>query len=611
MTAAMACRTERSAAPPFPAPGRPDPDRRAVAGARALLRTDAQAALASARAIAARSPVCAEAHRLVAEALRSLGREAEAREASLAAVSASIHDPELMTAAAALAQNELSVAERILKDRLKSDATDVAAMRMLAELAGRLGRYRDAENLLKRGLALAPDFVAARSNLAMVLHKTARPAEAIALLDTIARLDPDDMTNANLRAAALGRIGEYDEALSLYEQILARSGDHPKLWMSYAHMLKTVGRREDSVAAYRRALSLQPGLGEAWWSLANLKTVRFSAADIAAMEEALAGPGLRDEDRFHLHFALGKAHGDEQRPAIAFDHYARGNRQRRQSIDYDADDTHTLVERAKSVFSADFLDRFAGKGCPARDPIFIVGMPRAGSTLIEQILASHSQIEGTTELPDLPMLEAKAKADFGGLAQIPPDAVRAIGEDYLARARVHRKSGKPFFIDKLPNNWMHVGFIRMILPNARVIDARRHPLDCCFSNFRQHFARGQAFSYALDDIGRYYRDYVALMDHFDCVRPGTVHRLIHERLIGAFDEEVRALLAFVGVDFEAGCRDFHTNGRAVQTASSEQVRRPINRDGVGQWRPYSEYLGPLIDQLAPVLREYEQEISVF
>lgn len=595
-----------------PAPDTPVPAHPAyyalLVDARARLDADPEAALEMTRRAGAHPPLAARAHRLAAHALRRLDREEEAQAESLAAVAAAVHDEAMIRAAGALADNDLPTAERLLKGQLRADPSDVAAMRMLAELAGRLGRYRDAEALLRRALALAPGFLAARSNLAMVLHKTARAAEAIAELDEIARIDPADMASANLRAAALGRIGEYDEALCLYEQVLGRWGDHPRIWMSYAHMLKTVGRRDESVAAYRHALALQPGLGEAWWSLANLKTVRFGADDVAAMAAALEDARLTEEDRFHLHFALGKAHDDAGRADTAFTHYAEGNRQRRALIDYDADDTHAQVERSRALLTPALMSRFADAGCPAADPIFIVGMPRAGSTLIEQILASHSAIEGTMELPDLPMLEARAKADHGGLANIPPAAARAMGEDYLARTRVHRKSGKPFFIDKLPNNWMQVGFIRMILPRARIIDARRHPLDCCFSNFRQHYARGQGFSYALGDIARYYGDYVTLMDHFDRAAPGLVHRVIHERLIDDVEGEVRRLLAFIGVDFEAACLAFHSNRRAVQTASSEQVRRPINRDGIGQWQRYSKYLQPIKDELSQIIEEYPYKI---
>lgn len=519
------------------------------------------------------------------------------------AIAAAMNNPAMLSAAEALAENRLHDAEPLLKGRLRQNPFDVVAMRMLAELAGRIGRYHDAENLLRRAVELAPDFLTAKSNLAMVLHKQARSAEAITLLDEITRADPDGMANANLRAAALARIGEYDEALEIYEAVLA-ARPHPKIWMSYGHMLKTVGRRQDCVDAYRRALALRPGLGEAWWSLANLKTARFDDGDVAAMAAALDGPDLSPEDRFHLHFALGKAFDDAGDADLAFSHYAEGNRLRRTLIDYDPDDTHRQVARAEHVFTAEFLPERGGTGCDAPDPIFILGMPRAGSTLIEQILASHSAIEGTAELPDIPIIAARAKAEHDGIVGLDAATLCALGADYLDRTRIHRKTGKPLFIDKLPNNWLHTGFIHLILPNAKIIDARRHPLDCCFSNFRQHFARGQGFSYSLEEVGRYYADYVRMMDHFDAVLPGRVHRVIHERLLDDPEAEVRALLDHIGVDFEAACLRFHENDRAVQTASSEQVRRPINRDGVGVWRRYDAHLGPLRAALGAIVDDY-------
>ena len=516
-------------------------------------------------------------------------------------IRSAIHDPELQRAALALVDNQLHVAEPILKARLKEDPFDVAAIRMLAELAGRLGRYRDAENLLRRALELAPGFHAARSNLATVLHRQNHTTEALAELDTLLAAEPDNLTHGNLKAAALGRIGDYDEALALYETILDRVRDQPKLWMSYGHVLKTVGRQEESIAAYRRALALRPALGEVWWSLANLKTVKLGADDIAAMEAALATAGLSEEDRLHLDFALGKACEDASDPARAFAHYAAGNAIRRAQLGYDPADTTRQVDRAIQLCTSEFFAARAGQGCTAPDPIFILGMPRAGSTLIEQILASHSLIEGTMELPDIPALAVKSGKAVAALA---PAEIRALGEDYLARTRIQRKAGTPFFIDKLPNNWLHVGFIHLILPNARIIDARRHPLDCCFSNFRQHYARGQSFSYGLEDMGRYYADYVRLLSHFDTVLPGRVHRVIHERLIAEPEAEIHALLDHLGLDFEPACLAFHENPRAVRTASSEQVRRPINRDGVDQWRPYAQWLDPLRQALGAVLDAY-------
>lgn len=518
-----------------------------------------------------------------------------------------VRNPELMAAALALAENRLHDAEPALKAHLKRDPFDVAAIRMLAELAARIERYRDAEALLRRALELAPDFLAARSNLATVLHRQGRSGEAIAELDRLQQADPDNLGNANLKAAALGRVGEFDEALTLYEQVLQSVGKQPKIWMSYGHMLKTVGRQEDAIAAYRRGLALNPALGEIWWSLANLKTLRFGDADLSAMQAALAREDITAEDRFHLHFALGKAYEQQGEAEPAFGHYDQGNALRRTLIDYDADHTRAAVDHAKILYAPDFFDARGDHGADAPDPIFIVGMPRAGSTLIEQILASHSLIEGTMELPDLPKLYAKARG-MGGITELSAGQARELGEQYLHDTRIQRKSDKPFYIDKLPNNWLHVGFIKLILPNAKIIDARRHPMDCCFSNFKQHFARGQAFSYSLSDMGRYYADYVDLMAHFDRIMPGHVHRVFHERVIEDLEAEVRAMLGYLGLPFEEACLAFHKSDRAVRTASSEQVRRPVNRDGVGQWRAMEPWLDPLIDALGPVLEQYPVRI---
>jgi tetratricopeptide (TPR) repeat protein len=511
-----------------------------------------------------------------------------------------VQNPELMRAALALHDNQLSVAEPILRAHLKADPFDVTAIRMLAELAGRIGRYKDAETLLRRALELAPDWEAARANLATCLYRQNRPGEAIDELTHLLRDDPDNIAHANLKAAALGRIGGFDEAISLYEQVLKDAPNQPKVWMSYGHMLKTVGRQPDGVAAYRRALEIAPALGEVWWSLANLKTVKFTVEDLAAMEAALARDDISDEDRFHLDFALGKAREDAGDYASSFAHYAAGNALRRTKIVYDADETESFVDRSIALFTPELLAERAGQGCPAPDPIFILGMPRAGSTLVEQILSSHSLVEGTSELPDIPAL-ARVENYPDNLASLPAAKLRELGETYLARAAIQRRTDKPFFIDKLPNNWAHTGFIRLILPNAKIIDARRNALACCFSNFKQHFARGQAFSYDLTDMGRYYRDYTRLMAHFDVADPGAVTRVIYEQLVDDLDGQVQALLAALGLPFEEACLRFHETDRAVRTASSEQVRRPIFRDGVEGWRGFEPFLGPLKAALGPDL----------
>ena len=578
-----------------------------------LLRDDPALAAEQAREILHAAPGNADAYRLLGAALRRTGADEAAERAELDAIEASVHDPALIRAAEGLLDNDLPEVETILRQRLHDKPTDVAAIRMMAELTGRIGRLQDAEHLLRRALELAPGFAPARSNLATVLYKQNRPAEAVAMLAPLQGADEE--ANRNLKAAALGRLGAYEEAIALYEAVLQRFPAQARVWMSYGHLLKTVGRQADSIAAYRRALGVQPGLGEVWWSLANLKTVRFDAEDVAAMEAALAAPDLGEEDRLHLHFALGKALEDRQQAEPAFRHYAEGNALRRGQLGYEPGAIAEHVRRSIAFFTPDLFAARAGEGCPAPDPIFILGMPRAGSTLIEQILASHPRVEGTMELPDIPELARRlggrrAKGEASAwpecLAALDGSGLAALGADYLESTRIQRKTDRPRFIDKMPNNWLHVGLIRLILPNAKIIDARRHPLACCFSNFKQHFARGQGFTYDLAELGRYYRDYVTLMAHFDAVQPGMVHRVIHEALLDDPEAEVRRLLAFLGLPFNEACLRFHENERAVRTASSEQVRRPINREGVDQWRPFEPWLGPLKDALGPVLAAYPE-----
>jgi tetratricopeptide (TPR) repeat protein len=521
--------------------------------------------------------------------------------ATKAPAPAHIH-PRLIEAAMALNENRLDVAERILKPHLSEDPFDAKAIRMLAELAARIGRWRDAENLLRRAVELAPGWTSARANLALVLGRMGRPAEAIALLDSVFADEPEAISHWNLKAATLGRLGEFEEAMRLYEGVLQRAPNQPKVWMSYGHMLKTVGRQAEGVAAYRKAIAFAPTLGEAWWSLANLKTVKFDDADIRAMKGALESAALSDVDRLHLEFALGKAMHDSAQPDEAFGHYAMGNALRLKLHPYRGEEIKRLVDESIAAFTAEAFVRPGG--CGSSDPIFIVGMPRAGSTLIEQILSSHSQVEGTSELPDLPAVARQDGRYPASALKLSESERRERGEEYLKRASVQRRTARPFFIDKLPNNWMYVPYIQLVLPNAKIIDARRHPMACCFSNFRQQFARGQDFTYDLQDVGRYYSDYARLMAHVDSVLPGRVHRVFYERMVDDTEAEVRALLAYCGLDFEPACLEFHKTERAVRTASSEQVRRPIYRDSTEEWRAYEARLAPLKSALGGLVRSY-------
>ncbi|MCJ0825174.1 sulfotransferase [Luteimonas sp. 50] len=535
---------------------------------------------------------------------------AESKASVEGALRHAVADPVLLEAGRALVDNDIPHAETLLRERLRRSPTDVAAIRMLAEVAARIGRYEDATHLLERCLELAPGFAAARQNYAMVLHRSNRPQEALAEVERLLASDPDNPGYRNLRAVVLCRTGDFDEAIELYEGILA---DHPgqsRVWLSQGHALKTAGQAGRAIAAYRRCIDIEPGFGDAWWSLANLKTFRFDDADLATMRAQLGRTDLGDEDRLHLDFALGKALEDRGEYADAFAHYSRGNALRLVRTPYSADANSARLQRATEIYTSDFFQARAGYGVAAADPIFIVGMPRAGSTLVEQILSSHPLVEGTMELPELTSLTRVLRLQGAGdgparyhevLAGLDADAVRELGERYLERTRIQRKSGAPFFIDKMPNNFAHIGLIRLALPDAKVIDVRRHPLACGFSLFKQQFARGQDFSYSLGDIGRYYRDYVGLMAHFDQALPGYVHRVAYEALVEDTETEVRRLLDHCGLPFAPQCLRFFENDRPVRTASSEQVRQPIYRAGVDHWTHFEPWLEPLKAALGPVL----------
>jgi predicted Zn-dependent protease len=548
--------------------------------------------------------------RALAAALREAGEAADAAAADAEQVRAATRDPRLLAAGAALCRNDIPQAETLLRDHLRQHPEDVAAIRMFAEVAGRLGRYHDAESLLLRALELAPAFHAARYDYAVVLNRQGRPAAAIDEVQKLLALEPRNAGYRNLQAVILARIGDYAESIRIYAELLAAHPHQTRIWLSYGHALAAAGDDRASIAAYRQAIGREPRSGEAYWSLANLKTFRFSDEDREAMAAQLACTDLSDEERIHFSFAAGKAAEDGQSYELAFGHYATGNRLRRAQVFYDPDETQRQVEAARRVLTPEFFAARAAFGCVSPGPIFIVGLPRAGSTLIEQILASHPAVEGTAELPDIISIARALTARSGPrpsaiypevLAGLGPEECAALGAEYLQRTRIQRRSLKPLFIDKMPNNFLHIGLIRLILPAARIIDARRAALACCFSAYKQYFANGQNYSYDLGELGAYYRSYVALMHHFEAALPGVVHRVEHERLIDDTEGEVRALLDYCGLPFDAACLRFYENRRAVRTASSQQVRRPISRDGLHQWRHFESWLGPLRTALGPEL----------
>ncbi len=539
-------------------------------------------------------------------------------------VKAGTRDPRLLRPAAALTKNELPEAETLLDAHLGTYPTDVAALRMFAEVRARMGRYLDSETLLLRCLELAPSFVEARANYATVLDRCNRQVEALQQIDRLLASDPASRNYRNLKAGTLVGIGEFQEACDIFAQLLAENPEQARIWVSYGNVLRTLGRLDEAIHAYRKSMKLNPTLGEAWWSLSNLKTYSFSPDDLAAMRGRLARSDATDDERLLLHFALGKAFEDAAQFEPSFQHYAEANRLRHGQLRYRAEYTTRFIQRSRRLYTSEFLRERTAAGCSAPDPIFVVGLPRAGSTLVDQILSSHSLVEGTMELSDITSMsrkldraadsmtsdDAAAEEQTSGypqvIATLTPERLRELGEEYLSRTRVQRKTAAPFFIDKTPNNFLHLGLIALVLPNAKIIDVRRHPLSCGFSVFKQHFARGQGFSYSLEDIGCFYRDYVELMSHFDQVLPGRVHRVYYESLVEDTEREIRALLDYCQLPLEEACLRFYENRRAVRTPSSEQVRRPIFREGLDQWHHYEPWLEPLKSALGPVLQAYPE-----
>jgi len=543
-----------------------------------------------------------EAWRALGDLLFLAGDPAGAEAAFAEHTRAAVTDPALRPAADAVFAGRVAEAEQLLRAHVTRHLADATATRMLAEVYAAQGRHGDAELLFARCLELDPGLDGARFGYANALFQQQKAPQALPHIERLLIREPDNPAYRNLLAACLGLVGEFDRVLDLYEGLLAVYDKQPKIWLNYGHALRTVGRREDAVAAYKRCIALAPGIGDAYWSLANLKVASFSSRDEAGMAAQLERGDLSAEDRLHLHYALGKALEDRGDHAASFAHYAEGAAIRRAETPYDADETTTQMRKSKALSTAEFFAERAGFGSDVGDPIFIVGLPRSGSTLIEQILASHSQVEGTMELPDIGFIARRFDPRYPeALADLDRAKLAALGEDFIEATRIHRQLGRPRFIDKMPNNFHHVGLIHLILPNAKIIDARRQPLGSCFSAFKQHFAQGQNFSYDLADLGRYYRDYVELMAHFDAVLPGRIHRVIYEDLVEDTEGEVRRLLDYCGLPFEAGCLKFYENDRAVRTVSSEQVRRPIFRQGLDQWRRYEPWLGPLKQALGPAL----------
>jgi tetratricopeptide (TPR) repeat protein len=521
----------------------------------------------------------------------------------------------LEDAAAACRADEYAQAEKMMQQALAINPTDVLVTRLLGDLYLRLGRLTAAEPTLRRALKLAPQCATTRESYCLALTQRADWRAANAQLSILLEHDPDNVRLQALMAANFGMLGERDEAVDLFERIRPELANDSRFWLNYGQAARVLGKHDDEkiINAYRKCLALDPTYGAAWWGLADLKTYRFSASEIEMMRDQLKRDDIPDGLRSHIEFALGRGLEDRGAWAESFEHYVKANALRRAYVSYNADDLHNNVEALKAFFTPELFAARKNAGCPVADPIFIVGLPRAGSTLVEQILSSHSLVEGTMELPDIRNIvgemirKYRQKAFPNFLAEFDDTTLCRIGEEYLARTRYQRKLGRPFFTDKTGNNFLYIGFIQLVLPNAKIIDARRHPLSCGFSCFKQAFAPGALlFSYDQTDIARYYRDYVETTAHFDRVLPGRVYRVIHEELLRDPEVQIRRLLAWCDLPFEEQCLRFYETDRSVRTASSQQVRRPIQRKPVEAWQPYEAWLQPLKDALGDVLTRYPE-----
>ena len=522
-------------------------------------------------------------------------------------------DPRLSGASDALRDGRLAVAQSMLQAHIAAEPDDVVALRLLAKVALRRDDLGEAERLLQRCLSLAPCDSKARFDLCTLLLSQRRAADLMQVVPRLLAVQPRNYEYRLLEASGVRLLGQHAAAVAVLDRLIAEFPDVPAVWIHYGHLMRTGGRPADAVAAYNRAIDLSGSAGEAYWSLANLKTFRFSAEQLARIATLARRDDLPEDDRIYVEFTLGKALEDAAEYESSFAHYAAGNSLQRARETYNAALVTAYVKRAKQVLTSAFFAARQGWGIADCSPIFVVGLPRSGSTLIEQILASHSQVEGTRELSEISIVATELMAGgpiddetrfFDVLPAIDERRIRTCAETYLERTRVLRTEGKPRFIDKMPNNFAHIGFIHLMFPNASIIDARRHPLGCGFSCFRQLFHQSQSFTYDLTELGLYYRDYAELMDHFDAVLPGRVHRVFYERMVAEPEAEVRRLLDYCALPFEEQCLRFHETKRTVQTISAEQVRQPLYKGAVDHWQHYEPWLGPLKTALGDLVERY-------
>ena len=573
---------------------------------------EAEAATASFEKAVALNPALLGSWRALQGRYQHVGATKKAEEAENHVRWLNSMPPQLQTVSSLLYEDKLYIAEQICRQFLQQEPHHKEAMRLLAEIGNKLQILDDAEFLLESCIEFYPDYHRARLDYVQVLHKRQKFDKALDQARQLHHSDPLNLLYEVTLAAEQQAVGNFDEALYIYDQVLSKHGDLPKVFSARGHALKTIGRTDDAIASYQSAYRCQPDYGDAYWSLANLKTYQFADTEIQLMSTREASPGINPNDRIHLCFALGKALEDREAYRESFAYYERGNQLKQAESGYKSQIVEAELDKQKQLFDADFFAQHEGSGSDASAPIFVVGLPRAGSTLLEQILASHSQVDGTMELANIigtaNRLNGRKRNQEsspypGILADLDAGQLQKLGENYIEDTLQHRQQGL-FFVDKMPNNFRHIPLIQLILPNAKIIDARRHPMACCFSGFKQLFAEGQEFTYGLEEIGRYYRAYVEVMAHWEEVLPGRILRVQHEDVVDDLETQVRRILDYCELPFEQACIDFHETKRAVRTPSSEQVRQPIYQSATEQWTHFAEFLGPLEQALGPALSHY-------
>ena len=562
------------------------------------------------------NPQSAESFFKLGGALKAMGHDDKAEEAFARSRALSPQKGQIEQASVLFAQGKYREAETVAKELVRQNPQDVNAAALLARIAIQAQCYDDAEALLRRVVQIAPPFIQAWHDLSTALKEQSKFTEAIDALKKAREIEPDNAITHYFLGAALAMDSSPELAEASYQRALQIDSSLSGAHLGLGHVLKTLGKQEEGIAAYRAAMKLRPNFGEIHYSLSNLKTFIFDDSEIEDMTRRLQSEQLSKESVVHFCFALGKAFEDAKDYDKAFEYYSRANETHRETIAYDPVQTEVIHNKIRDVFSAELFERFASQtyGCEDAAPIFILGLPRSGSTLLEQILASHSQVDGTSELADLSLVsqsltdKTRGVAYPGAISELAGEQLRELGDKYISQTQRYR-SGGVYFTDKMPNNFPHIGFISLILPNAKIIDARRHPMDSCLGCFKQHFAKGQTFTYDLFELGEFYLEYQSMMDHWDSVLPGKVLHVQYEDVVSDLDNQVRRILDYCDLPFEEGCVNFHNTDRAVRTASSEQVRQPIYARSVNTWKRFGTNLDPLIDVLSPILPAEKGDVS--